>query len=120
LIASAHDTSQKHDDDSTIPVDSSRSVVDISQKHDLDSTIHTDSSTRGNNYYLERIELRSEEKELFPSQDGIEAITLSMDSGIATLAKQNCASPEEQRGSPPFKIWKYGIEQATCAGIYPD
>jgi hypothetical protein len=54
-------------------------------------------------YHLERIDLRSEEKELIPSQDGIEAITLSMDSGIATLAKQNCASPEEQRGFSPLK-----------------
>lgn len=56
-------------------------------------------------YHQERIDLRSEEKELIPSQDGIEAITLSMDSGIATLAKQNCASPEEQRGFSPLKIW---------------
>ena len=58
--------------------DSSKSVVDVSQKHDLDSThtyLGTDSSTRGNKYHLERIDLRPEEKELYPSKDGIEVIT---------------------------------------------
>jgi hypothetical protein len=29
--------------------------------------------------------------------------TLSMDSGIATVAKQNCASPEEQKDFFPSK-----------------